>query len=139
MLRFAGGRRHLANAALQVRGRLQGWSFSPDGRAQGHSRIPEGGAFGAFLKMRFQLPSIARRELSIQIGIDLKLHIVVGHRTPLRSAESARCNRSRARASRDMTVPSGTPVTSPISLYDIPSSSRRMMTSRNSRGRLSMA
>ena len=107
--------------------------------AQRHSRIPEGGAFGAFLEMRLQLPSIARRQLSIQIGIDLELHFVVGHRTPLRSAENARCNRSRARARRDMTVPSGTPVTSPISLYDIPSSSRRMMTSRNSRGSSSMA
>src|SRR5260221_104387 len=48
-------------------------------------------------------------------------------------------SRLRARASRDMTVPIGTPVIWLISRYDSSCSSRNTMTSRNSGGRLATA
>src|SRR5438128_8782517 len=48
-------------------------------------------------------------------------------------------SRLRARAKRDMTVPGGMPAMTAISLYDNPSSSRRINTSRNSRGSSSIA
>src|SRR5438552_915480 len=47
--------------------------------------------------------------------------------------------RSRARARRDITVPTGMPASSAISLYDRPSNSRSTITSRNSSGNLSNA
>src|SRR5438128_2236753 len=47
---------------------------------------------------------------------------------------SAVSRRLRPRARRDITVPIGAPVTSPICLYDIPSSSRSTSTSRYSAG-----
>src|SRR6185312_5044126 len=51
---------------------------------------------------------------------------------PVRPNFSA--SRRRARDSRDITVPAGTPTTSPISAYDRPCTSRSTSTSRNSTG-----
>src|SRR5579864_217792 len=53
--------------------------------------------------------------------------------------ESSCCSLERARANRDMTVPTGIEAISAISLYDMPSISRKMTTSRNSGGNASMA
>jgi hypothetical protein len=59
-----------------------------------------------------------RIELAIEIRIQVAFHKFATHRRVSLSAFSFSivCNRSRARASRDMTVPIGTPATSAISL-----------------------
>src|SRR5689334_17221868 len=53
--------------------------------------------------------------------------------------ESSSCSLERARAKRDITVPTGIDAIVEISLYDRSSISRKMITSRNSGGNSSMA
>src|SRR5713226_6389956 len=53
--------------------------------------------------------------------------------------ESRSCSLARARANRDITVPTGIDAIMAISLYDRSSISRKMITSRNSGGNSSMA
>jgi len=60
-----------------------------------------------------------RTELAVDVGIEIALDIIAGHRTRSingTAAVSIVARRSRARASRDMTVPIGTRTIAAISL-----------------------
>src|SRR5207249_4566425 len=76
--------------------------------------------------------------------VELPVEQVLSLVTVQRRAAEARaarhcCSRLRARARRDMTVPSGTSVMAAISVYDTPSSARSTTISRNATGKASSA
>src|SRR4029077_19591549 len=92
---------------------------------------------------RCQVPIDVRRsrqvELLVQVGVQPVADVRAVH---VHDSCACRryCSRSlRARARRDITVPSGMPAMAAISLYDRPSSSRRTTASRNSSGSRSSA
>ena len=122
-----------ARAALGLDAPAQGFrrpqrrDLRLDRRAQRQPLVAESGALGALDEVHLELARVGRRELTVEIQIDLRFKIGMSH-------VNAFCSRLRARASRDITVPTGTSVTSLISLYDNPSSSRSTITSRNSSG-----
>src|ERR1700675_2760475 len=95
----------------------------------------------AALHMLFDFNAAHQIQLSIHVSVEKHLSIVATHAAPPWRAlpRSAICNRLRARASLDITVPKGTPAIPPISLYDKPSNSRSTIASRNSTGRSSSA
>src|SRR5215831_5330568 len=68
---------------------------------------------------------------SIDICVEQVVYLVTVHRRPPCACDASQCcSRWRARAKRDMTVPSGTSAIAAMSLYDNPSSSRKIMASR---------
>lgn len=93
-------------------------------------------AEGASSQMIANLPIGRGVEFAIEIGVDVAVDSLAGHSTPstLGSAFNSSRSRSRPRAMRDITVPIGTCTTDAISLYDMPSISRRTMASRKSTG-----
>src|SRR5262245_33317235 len=76
----------------------------------------------------FKLERVSRIELAIHVGMYQQ---IVGHGS---STPRAAITRLRARASRDITVPIGTPVTPAMSRYSRPFTSRSTSVSRNDTG-----
>src|SRR5215469_8450805 len=90
--------------------------------------------------MLFYFQAVGDVQLFVDIGGQQAAGVFASHaQPPAFRSPSARASRPRARANRDITVPTGTPVTAPISLYDSPSSSRSTIASRNSAGNSSIA
>src|SRR5437899_1834135 len=78
---------------------------------------------------------------AVEITVNQVLSILTTHFRPPGATDkpSLAASRLRARARRDITVPSGRSARSAISLYDRPSNSRRITTSRYSTGNSSRA
>jgi len=93
-------------------------------------------AAGAFGQMIANDPISLGIEFAIDVGVDVAFDSFAGHGTAstIASDFSSASSRSRPRARRDITVPIGTRTTEAIALYDMPSISRRTMTSRKSTG-----
>jgi len=83
--------------------------------AQRGARLGERGARGAFLEMLLQGGAARRIEFAVVPRIEELGCFVAGHAYTIRRL-IARVSWSRARARRDITVPTGAPVTRAISL-----------------------
>src|SRR5437588_5098000 len=94
-----------------------------------------------FVDMALHLQIRNQIQLAVYESVNQSLGFPAVHRpTPLVvSPESNSCSLERARANRDITVPTGIDAITEISLYDRSSISRKMITSRNSGGSSSMA
>src|SRR6266700_4849872 len=73
-------------------------------------------------------------ELAVEEGMEQNFGFVAGHVGGPSSAIHAFRSMDRARAKRDITVPTGTPTTSAISRYDKSLTSRSTIASRNELG-----
>src|SRR5690349_12642956 len=92
------------------------------------------------LKVRFHFRRAHEIQLVGRVGIEkVSSGFAVHSKTSPRYAASNSFNLSRARESRDITVPIGTPITAATSLYESPSISRSTTASRNSSGSDSIA
>src|SRR5450756_1000196 len=100
-------------------------------------RFLPGGAGGTGLQVAFEFQAVDGIKFAIDVGVEQPAEVSAIHTVPFRLNESCNCRRARAR--RDMTVPTGTAATSAISLYERPSSSRSTSASRNSSGKVSSA
>src|SRR5690242_4775037 len=108
-------------------------------RSQGSQPFRNARAGDALAQMALHFEAAHKVQLPIDISMDQLLYLAADHARASLGLASSFCSRARARASRDITVPTGTAVTSAISLYDRPSISRRITISRNSAGNSSSA
>ena len=90
----------------------------PDGAPQRLDAIPLGRQRGIAGKLPLHFERMGRIELAVDIGVNEQARIRRRNRhdaSPGASVPRRAISRLRARASRDITVPIGTPVTSAIS------------------------
>ena len=115
--RCGGLAQRTAHARPQGLWGLKSGNLPGDRRPQREAVIAEPHAARASGEVRLELDRIDLGELSVEVGVDLRLHLRVGHHQRAFSpAISASWRRLRARESRDMMVPTGTSTTSLISL-----------------------
>ena len=107
--------RQRGDAAAQLRARLLARHARGDRPAQCDETGMGGGKRGVGGEALLELQRMGGIELAVHIGVEQQA--VVSHVSllPNVSAPNVSIKRSRARASRDITVPIGTPVTSAIS------------------------
>src|SRR5947209_386027 len=125
---------------MEMQRRLKRQRIGPESRAQRLVMVIRLHAPRTVLQVLFNSQTADHVQFIVEIAVEQVLYLVtVQRRPPWASAVRQCCSRLRARARRDMTVPSGTSVMAAISLYDSPSSSRSTTTSRNSTGKASRA
>src|SRR5579863_345853 len=110
--------RHRADPILEARWSLVSIRPFADSRAERPHGRRLRGAGRAAAQVLLDLEAARQIELTIDIRMDQHAGLRTGHRhdSSRGAMLSVRCSRFRARASRDITVPSGTPATSAISL-----------------------
>src|SRR3954452_16809500 len=131
--RTAFGSKTLAYALFQRTRRLVGQSAAPN-QLPAHVKPPKLGCAAFTLsQMESNLELSARVEFAIEVCSQHFSYDGTGHGRPSFALPLKQLSkRTRARLSRDMTVPSAMPAAVDISLYESSSSSRRTTTSRYS-------
>src|SRR4051812_19204399 len=109
-----------ADAGAQRVGGGEAWRTRAEGRTEGADRLELAGAGGAAGQVLALLRLVRAGQLAVGQGVQPRLVRLarVAHAAPCVVGRSASRSRPRARDRRDITVPTGTPVTSPISRYD---------------------
>src|ERR1700687_3492955 len=121
---------------MQCRRRREVGYFGAKSRTQCEHALVLGRATGASKQMLLEQIASPPNNFAVGVGSDQRCRFVAIHRTPVKARSQRRYisgergSKPRARASRDITVPTGMSVMRAISLYDNSSSSRKIMTSR---------
>src|SRR4030095_2593278 len=99
------------------------------------------GARLTIAQVPFQFQAPDQIQFTVEVAGNQVLRLLPAHLRPPGAGDDPglAASRLRARARRDITVPGGRSVRAAISLYDRPSTSRRITTSRNSTGNSSKA
>src|SRR5262245_33184137 len=115
----------------------------PQNLTQGLRASQLGGQYWISGDLSADRQRVGRIELTVHIGMNEQGSVIGGSRhTQVRHQWSvliASIKRRLVRANRDITVPMGMPMTSAISRYSSPWTSRRISTSRNSMGKAAIA
>src|SRR5262245_38003750 len=127
----------------QMRVQSLAWQTLPQNLTQGLRASQLSGQYRISGDLSADRQRIGRIELTVHIGMNEQGSVIRGSRhTQVRHAWSvliASIKRRLVRANRDITVPMGMPMTSAISRYSSPWTSRRISTSRNSTGKAATA
>src|SRR2546421_6926121 len=109
---------------MEMQLRLKRQRIGPESRAQRLVIAIRLRAHRTVLQAPFNSQAADHVQFIVEIPVEQVLYLVtVQRRPPCASAARPCCSRLRARARRDMTVPSGTSVMAASALYDNPSRS----------------
>ena len=101
-----------------------------EGLAQCQPRLDGLRAGEALGDVALDVEHVTTTELAVGVGLEQQASVVAAHGRPPLVRTTSSCRALRARASLDITVPSGRPQASAISRYDNPSISRSTIISR---------